>query len=653
MKSNITLMGKLIILSLYLALVRCSEKAVELPAPEAGQTDKPALKSATVNYYVATNGSDSNLGTSASPFKTIQKAANVVNAGDVVIVRDGTYTTTASNLCDLSRSGVAGSYITFRAENTGGVILDGQSNLRAKGFNLQPNIKYIKIEGFEIKGFSLTGIYLGDTNQASPPVPVNPCQYIEIRDCHIHDIGRYCTDTAAESPTGILCFHTQHILIERNIFNNIGRYENGENGCTNSTNNYKNHDHALYLNGVSYLTAQYNIFYSIKRGQSIHLYSYNDTPSDHVYIYNNTFHDGNPYPGYLAGFIQVWNNVASSVIANNIFHSMADYAINIQAGYSYSLTLQNNITYGGRNVLNCGTTSGVTLSGNQNGVDPLFSNPSVHDFTLQSNSSAIDKGTNVNLTADYLKKVIIGLPDIGAIEYTQGQVTVPPSPTVYYNTQTSDTATKNDCGTGYTGSTVTYTIAAGKYSSMISQSDADNKAATDLSTNKQSYANANGTCTALTVYYNVQQSGTATKNDCGTGYTGTTVAYTIAAGKYSSTISQTDVNQKAINDVNTNKQAYANANGTCTAVPPIVYYNVKQSGTATKNDCGTGYTGTTVTYTVAAGTYTSTVSQTDANNLAIADVNNNKQAYANANGTCNASTVSVTTFKRSKKWWQR
>src|SRR5256885_17254436 len=43
-------------------------------------------------YYVSTGGSDSSAGTSDSlAFRTLQKAANVVSAGDTVIVRAGTY----------------------------------------------------------------------------------------------------------------------------------------------------------------------------------------------------------------------------------------------------------------------------------------------------------------------------------------------------------------------------------------------------------------------------------------------------------------------------------------------------------------------------------------------------------------------------------
>ncbi len=42
-------------------------------------------------YHVATNGSDSNPGTSTRPFKTIQKAASVMVAGDTCLIRGGTY----------------------------------------------------------------------------------------------------------------------------------------------------------------------------------------------------------------------------------------------------------------------------------------------------------------------------------------------------------------------------------------------------------------------------------------------------------------------------------------------------------------------------------------------------------------------------------
>ncbi len=42
-------------------------------------------------YYVSPSGNDINPGTEASPFRNIQRAADIVNPGDTVIVKDGTY----------------------------------------------------------------------------------------------------------------------------------------------------------------------------------------------------------------------------------------------------------------------------------------------------------------------------------------------------------------------------------------------------------------------------------------------------------------------------------------------------------------------------------------------------------------------------------
>lgn len=62
---------------------------------------------------------------------------------------------------------------------------------------------------------------------------------------------------------------------------------------------------------------------------------------------------------------------------------------------------------------------------------------------------------------------------------------------------------------------------------------------------------------------------------------------------------------------------------------PNVFYNVAESGPWYKNDCGSGYVGTSVPYTVPAATYSAST-QAAANQLAI----NAGQAYVNAHATC-------------------
>jgi len=74
------------------------------------------------NYYVATTGDDSNNGTTlGTPFKTIQKAADVAVAGDIVNVRAGTYREQVVP----KNSGTAGAEITYQPYNNETVIISG------------------------------------------------------------------------------------------------------------------------------------------------------------------------------------------------------------------------------------------------------------------------------------------------------------------------------------------------------------------------------------------------------------------------------------------------------------------------------------------------------------------------------------------------
>ena len=90
-----------------------------------------------------------------------------------------------------------------------------------------------------------------------------------------------------------------------------------------------------------------------------------------------------------------------------------------------------------------------------------------------------------------------------------------------------------------------------------------------------------------------------------------------------------------------NTQVWANANGTCTGTQ---YWNTAQSASNyQRNNCAACYTGSWPTYTVPAGTYSSCISQADANSQALtAATAANTQAWANANGTCSFTGVNST-----------
>ena len=129
---------------------------------------------------------------------------------------------------------------------------------------------------------------------------------------------------------------------------------------------------------------------------------------------------------------------------------------------------------------------------------------------------------------------------------------------------------------------------------------------------------AANSCPANT-YFNAQQSQTFTRNNCGTGGQAGSVTYTVPPGEYSSTVSQAAADQLATNDMNANGQNYANTNGTC------AFLNVAESQAFTRNNCSSGQTGSSVTYTVPAGEYNSPTSQAAANQLALNDISANGQ----------------------------
>lgn len=147
------------------------------------------------------------------------------------------------------------------------------------------------------------------------------------------------------------------------------------------------------------------------------------------------------------------------------------------------------------------------------------------------------------------------------------------------------------------------------------------------------------TTPAPVTYYSKEFTGQFTRNNCPADNTPGQITFTVPAGKHTSTTSQAAADAKAEADFKVNGQAAANTNGTCT--PPKVYKNAEKSQTFTRNNCAAGETGTQVVYTVPAGTYSSTVSQAEADKQAADDVARNGQNYANATGTCTMPAVEL------------
>lgn len=202
---------------------------------------------------------------------------------------------------------------------------------------------------------------------------------------------------------------------------------------------------------------------------------------------------------------------------------------------------------------------------------------------------------------------------------------------LWYNVKKSKSFRKNDCDPDTEeGSLVTMTIEAGQFSSTISQEDADRKAEAELNAKGQDYANSHGTCNTIK-WYNDRKSKMFQKTDCEVTEVGSMVEYVVEAGRFSSSVSKEDANQKALDALEAEGPGYANEHGTCET---NLWYNVEKSKVFYKNDCEDGFIGAPYTYTVEAGKYTSDVSQEDADQKALDDIEKNGQEQANLNGEC-------------------
>lgn len=202
---------------------------------------------------------------------------------------------------------------------------------------------------------------------------------------------------------------------------------------------------------------------------------------------------------------------------------------------------------------------------------------------------------------------------------------------LWYNVKKSKSFRKNDCDPDTEeGSLVTMTIEAGQFSSTISQEDADRKAEAELDANGQDYANSHGTCNTVK-WYNDRKSKMFQKTDCEVTEVGSTVEYVVEAGRFSSSVSKEDANRKALEALEAEGPGYANEHGTCET---NLWYSAEKSKVFYKNDCEDGFIGAPYTYTVEAGKYTSGVSQEDADQKALDDIEKNGQDQANLNGEC-------------------
>ncbi|MFF3349007.1 choice-of-anchor Q domain-containing protein [Streptomyces sp. NPDC002779] len=127
----------------------------------------PEKKGSGTDYFVSDTGSDANHGTSpASPFRTIQAAADRTTPGSTVYIMNGSYgDTSPQGVVTVSRSGKPGAPITYRPYPGHHPVLKPVTGW--DGFTVM-GASYITVEGLEIKGNS-DNITLEQAKRESSP----------------------------------------------------------------------------------------------------------------------------------------------------------------------------------------------------------------------------------------------------------------------------------------------------------------------------------------------------------------------------------------------------------------------------------------------------------------------------------------------------
>ena len=341
-------------------------KSFRLVVTARPTSDPQHAESALINlasgavYYVSTSGSDSNAGTQAAPWRTIQHAATSVSAGDTVNIRAGVYNEAVTPT--VSGSAAAGS-VTFQSypgetaiiDGTGLSVANGQSGL----FNIS-DVNYITVSGLEIRNF---------TSNSDADVPIGiyvtgADNYIQLLSNHVHNITTTAPANAnncASDALGIAVYGSEAPASIDNLTLSGNEVDHNQTGCSET----------VTLNGnVENFTVTGNLIHD-NNNIGIDAIGFEGTSPQTAYdqarnglisgntVYNITSY-GNPDYGnvYAADGIYV-DGGTNIIIERNTVHD-ADLNVELASEHkgkvtSY-ITLRNNLIYHGN-------SNGISIGG--------------------------------------------------------------------------------------------------------------------------------------------------------------------------------------------------------------------------------------------------------------------------------------------------
>jgi hypothetical protein len=313
----------------------------------------PATRAAST-YYVSGSGSNANPGSSAAPFATIQKAADVAQPGDTIVVRAGMYAGAR-----FSRSGTPAAPIVLRGE--AGAVVNAPGPLNSNGDNIWVrNASWVTIEGLEVRAAGRAGIAV----QAEPD---DESHGVVLRDNVCHHNTRWGIFTAYAEGLLIVGNETSYSAVEHGIYIS----NSADNPVVRRNVVHHNHASGIQLNAdpllpgdkiISNALVEENVIYEngVGGGAAINLASVTDSR-----IVNNLLYDNRSsgIAGWDDGVGPQWGSHDNEFVHNTIVQaSNGRWAVSLQNGSSDN-TLRNNI------LLHLGTRGSVDIdSGSMEGL---------------------------------------------------------------------------------------------------------------------------------------------------------------------------------------------------------------------------------------------------------------------------------------------
>jgi hypothetical protein len=279
-------------------------------------------------YYVSPSGNDSAAGTLVAPWQTIQKGADMVVAGDTLIIRDGVYRITKE--IRPKNSGTPDKWITYRVMPGEKAVIDAEGFISGDSDGTYPSrlglgsfqiekVSYIRMEGLRVRNSRSAGFIVR-----------GPSSHIHLIDCK--------TDRSYNSGIGI--WYADHVKV---LYCEVTRANEQEMRVPGQPTGREAPHEAISICGAKHFEVAYNhVHQCFKEGIDV------KEVSAHGVVHHNHVHDLLRQGLYVDAWFGLLHDV---VFHSNVVHDCEwGFAISVEGEGSElkNVKFHNNLLFDNR-----------------------------------------------------------------------------------------------------------------------------------------------------------------------------------------------------------------------------------------------------------------------------------------------------------------